>query len=220
MIKKINVLLCDDHALVRHGIRAFLDAQHDIHVVAEAESGEQAVTLVQQHTPDVVLMDLLMPGIDGVETTRRIKQISPASQIIVVTSYHDDEHIFPAVRAGAISYLLKSVKMTELAEAVRRAARNEAMLDPGVATRLIAEVQSKRSTTNTVAELTERELEVLKLIASGMSNGEMASSMVISEHTVKGYVSNILGKLHLADRTQAAIYAWREGVVRRGTKMG
>jgi two-component system, NarL family, response regulator LiaR len=213
--EKITLILCDDHALVRQGVRAFLETQPDIDVVAEAENGEQAIAFVKQYAPDVVLMDLLMSGMDGVEATRQIKRISPRSNVIVVTSYHDDEHIFPALRAGAMSYLLKSIKMNDLAEAVRRAARGEATLDPRVAARVINEVQSKKRLPNAFDELTERELEVLKLIASGIANHEIATRLTISEHTVKSYVSNILSKLHLADRTQAAIYAWREGVVRR-----
>lgn len=212
----ITILITDDHAIVRQGVRAFLDAQPDLRVVAEAESGEQAVALAAEHVPDVALMDLLMTGMDGVEATRRVRQASPRTQVVVLTSYHDDEHIFPALRAGAISYLLKSVKMEELAEAVRRAARGEASLHPRVATRVLQELHgARRAAPNVFAELTERELEILKLIATGLSNADIAARLVISENTVKGYVSNILSKLHLADRTQAAVFAWREGVVRR-----
>lgn len=215
MMDKITLLLCDDHALVRQGIRAFLETQADIDVVAEAESGASAIELAKQFAPDVVLMDLLMEGMDGIEATRQIKRISPRTNVIVVTSYHDDEHIFPALRAGALSYLLKNVRMEDLAHAIRRAARGEASLDSHVATRVVAEVQHRANQPNVYDELTDRELEVLKLIAAGRSNNEIATQLMISEHTVKSYVSNILGKLHLADRTQAAIYAWREGVVRR-----
>ncbi len=216
MTSPITLLITDDHAVVRGGVRAFLDAQPDMRVVAEAESGEQAVQLAAEHAPDVALMDLLMGGMDGVEATRRLKQASPRTQVVVLTSYHDDEHIFPALRAGAISYLLKSVKMEELADAVRRAARGEATLHPRVATRVLAELRGpRREAPNVFTELTERELELLKLIATGLSNAEIAAQLVLSENTVKGYVSNILSKLHLADRTQAAVLAWREGVVRR-----
>ncbi len=212
----ITILITDDHAIVRQGVRAFLDAQPDLRVVAEAESGEQAVTLAAEHVPDVALMDLLMTGMDGVEATRRVRQASPRTQVVVLTSYHDDEHIFPALRAGAISYLLKSVRMEELAEAVRRAARGEASLHPRVATRVLQELHgARRAASPGLAELTERELEILKLIATGLNNADIAAQLVISENTVKGYVSNILSKLHLADRTQAAVLAWREGVVRR-----
>jgi DNA-binding NarL/FixJ family response regulator len=218
MTNPITVLIVDDHAVVRQGVRASLDAREEFAVVGEAESGAEAVRRVADVVPDVVLMDLLMPDMDGVEATRQIKRLSPRTQVVVLTSHHDDDHIFPALRAGAISYLLKSVKMDELAEAVRRAAQGEATLHPRVAARVIQELQGAkgdRDTLNPFAELTDRELEILKLIATGMTNHEMTTQLVISEHTVKGHVSNILSKLHLADRTQAAVFAWREGVVRR-----
>jgi NarL family two-component system response regulator LiaR len=214
----ISVLLVDDHAVVRQGLRAFLAAALDFVVVGEADSGATAVQVATETAPDVILMDLLMPDMDGVEATRQIKRLSPRTQVVVLTSHHDDAYIFPALRAGATSYLLKSVKMDEVAEAVRRAARGEATLDPRVAARVVQEFQGTQrafSAANPYAELTDRELEVLKLIAQGLSNQEITTQLVISEHTVKGHVSNILSKLHLADRTQAAIFAWREGVVRR-----
>jgi NarL family two-component system response regulator LiaR len=216
MTEFISVLLVDDHAMVRQGVKTFLETQPDLSVVGEAGSGEAAIQLAAQLVPDVILMDLIMPGMDGVETTRRLKQVSPRSQIIVLTSYHEDEHIFPALKAGALSYLLKDVSAEELASAVRKAAAGEAVLHPRVAARVIKELQGRRTETlNPFTELSERELEVLKLIADGMSNAEMAAKLVLSEKTIKGHVSNILGKLQLADRTQAAVYAWREGVVRK-----
>ena len=216
MTDTITVLLVDDHAIVRQGVRTFLVTQPDLSVVAEAGTGAEAVTLVAQYIPDVILMDLIMPDMDGVEATRRIKHISPRSQIVVLTSYHEDEHIFPALKAGALSYLLKDVSAEGLASAVRKAAIGEAVLHPRVAARVIKELQGKRADAlNPFTELSERELEVLKLIADGMSNAEMAAKLVLSEKTIKGHVSNILSKLHLADRTQAAVYAWREGVVRK-----
>ena len=216
MSDAITVLLVDDHAMVRQGVRAFLVTQPDISVVAEAGSGEEAVSLAAQHVPDVILMDLIMPEMDGVEATRRVKQVSPRSQVVVLTSYHEDEHIFPALKAGALSYILKDVSAEELASAVRKAAAGEAVLHPRVAARVIKELQGRRAeTVNPFTELSERELEVLKLIADGMSNAEMAAKLVLSEKTIKGHVSNILSKLHLVDRTQAAVYAWREGVVRK-----
>jgi NarL family two-component system response regulator LiaR len=166
--------------------------------------------------PDVVVMDLSMPGMDGVEAIRQIKRLSPRTQIVVLTSFHDDRYVFPALRAGALSYLLKDASPDELAGAVRRAVAGEAVIHPRIATRLIHELSGARSETlNPFAELTEREMEVLRLIAAGMANQEIAERLVVSEKTVKGHVSNILGKLHLADRTQAAVFAWREGVVRR-----
>jgi NarL family two-component system response regulator LiaR len=214
----ITVLIVDDHAVVRQGVRAALEARPGFAVVGEAEAGAEAVRRVGETVPDVVLMDLLMPDMDGVEATRQIKRLSPRTQVVVLTSHHDDEHIFPALRAGAISYLLKTVKMDELARAIQRAARGEATLHPRVAARVIAELQGARpagQAPNPFAELTDREMEILKLIAQGLSNAQLMERLVISENTVKGHVSNILSKLHLADRTQAAVYAWREGLMRR-----
>lgn len=216
MDKPITVLLVDDHEVVRQGLRASLEARPDFTVVGEAESGEAAVRLAGEHIPDVILMDLIMPGMDGVEATRQVKNISPRTHIIMLTSYHEDEHIFPALQAGATSYILKDVKMDELAEAIRRAAQGEATLHPRVASRVIQELHGARHLElNPFTELTGREFEVLKLIAEGLSNSNIATQLVISESTVKGHVSNILSKLHLADRTQAAVYAWQKGVVRR-----
>ena len=216
MNEKITVLLVDDHKVVRQGVRAFLQAQADIEVVAEADSGETAVVLAAEHAPDVVLMDLVMPGMDGVAATRAVKAQSPRTQIIMLTSYHQDEHIFPAIRAGALSYLLKDIEPSALAEAVRQAAQGEAVLHPRVAARVVQELHgSRQESINVFTELSERELEVLRLIADGANNSSIAEQLFISEKTVKSHVSNILGKLHLADRTQAAVLAWREGVVRR-----
>ena len=216
MDRPITVLIVDDHAVVRQGVRAFLEARTEFKVVAEADSGTSAVELVEQHIPDIVLMDLIMPEMDGVEATRRVKNISPRTQIVVLTSYHEDENIFPALEAGAISYILKDVDLDDLADAILRAARSEVTLHPQIAARIIQELHSARSEEiNPFTELTNREMEVLKLIANGLSNSQIAEDLVISEHTVRGHVSNILSKLHLADRTQAAAYAWQKGVVRR-----
>lgn len=216
MSEKITVLLVDDHKVVRQGVRAFLQAQADIEVVGEADSGETAVALAAEHAPDVVLMDLVMPGMDGVTATRQVKAQSPRTQIIMLTSYHQDEHIFPAIRAGALSYLLKDIDPAALAEAVRQAAVGEAVLHPRVAARVVQELHgSRQESVNVFTELSEREMEVLRLIADGANNSSIAEQLVISEKTVKSHVSNILSKLHLADRTQAAVLAWREGVVRR-----
>jgi NarL family two-component system response regulator LiaR len=216
MSDPITVMIVDDHEMVRHGAAGYLAAQPDIAVVAEAESGEEAVRLAREQVPDVVLMDLVMPGMDGVEATRRVKDASPRTQIIVLTSYHQDEHIFPALRAGAISYLLKDVKATDLVDAIHRASQGEATLHPRVAARVIKEFRGgDPDPANPFTVLTEREMEVLKLIARGRPNNEIAEELVISVGTVKGHVSNILSKLHLADRTQAAVYAWQEGIVRR-----
>ncbi len=216
MDKPVTVLIVDDHEVVRQGVRAYLGAQAEFEVLGEADSGAAAVALAEEHVPDVVLMDLIMPGMDGVEATRRVKDVSPRTQIVVLTSYHEDEHIFPALQAGALSYVLKDLGMEELAEAILRAAQGEATLHPRVASRVIRELRgSKSDEVNPYSELTNREMEVLRLIAGGMSNSRIAEELVVSEYTVKGHVSNILSKLHLADRTQAAVYAWQKGVVRR-----
>jgi NarL family two-component system response regulator LiaR len=209
-------MIVDDHEMVRNGAKGYLEAQPEISVVAEAESGEDAVRLAREYIPDVVLMDLVMPGMDGVEATRKVKDISPRTQIIILTSFHEDEHIFPALQAGAISYLLKDVKASELVEAIRRSAKGEATLHPRVASRLIKQFNQGEPEKNKLfTELTDREVEVLTLIARGFTNQKIADELVISIGTVKGHVSNILSKLHLADRTQAAVYAWQEGIVRR-----
>jgi NarL family two-component system response regulator LiaR len=216
MKESITVLIVDDHKVVRQGVRAFMDTQPDISVVGEAENGVEAIQLAAEHVPDVIIVDLVMPGMDGVEVTRQVKQASPRTQVLVLTSYHQDEHIFPAIRAGALSYLLKDVGPDELAEAVRKAAVGEAVLHPRVAARVVQELHGARQDTpNPFTELSDRELEVLRLIADGLNNADIAEQLIISEKTVKSHVSNILNKLHLADRTQAAVYAWREGVVRR-----
>ncbi|GHO97500.1 DNA-binding response regulator [Reticulibacter mediterranei] len=216
MIEPISVLLVDDHALVRKGVRGFLETQPGILVVAEASTGQEAVRLAEQYAPDVVLIDLLMPGMDGIEATRQLLMCSPRSRVVVLTSYHEDEHIFPAIRAGALSYLLKDVKPEELTEAVRKAARGEAILHPRIAARVVQEFQNGREIPPHLFHgLSERELEVLRLVATGRSNAEIAGMLSISEKTVKSHVGNILGKLHVADRTQAAVYAWREGLMHR-----
>ncbi len=216
MADKISLMITDDHTLVREGIRAFLELQSDITVVGEAESGEEAVRMVAEMAPDVVLMDLVMPGIGGVEATRQVKRASPHSQVIVLTSYHEDEYIFPALRAGALSYVLKDVGAEELADTVRKAARGESVLHPRVAARVVEELRGTRNDVpNLFGELSDRELEVLRLIADGLSNAQIAERLVISEKTVKGHVSNILSKLHMMDRTQAAVFAWQQGLAVR-----
>lgn len=212
----ITLMIVDDHAVVRQGLTAFLQTQDDIEIIGEAENGAQLLALLPESVPDVVLMDLIMPDMDGVEATRRVKVVSPHSQVIIFTSYYKDEHIFPAIRAGALSYILKDSKPVELVDAIRKAAHGEAVLHPRVAARLVQEVQGvRRDAPNPFSELSDREMEILRLIASGNSNREIAEILVISEKTVKSHVSNILSKLHLADRTQAAVYAWNQGIVRR-----
>ncbi|HPH95861.1 MAG TPA: response regulator transcription factor [Anaerolineaceae bacterium] len=213
----IRVCLVDDHKIVRQGVRAYLCTLADIQVVAEAESGLGAVEAVEKQSVDVVLMDLEMPGeMDGISATREIRRKRPETQVIVVTSHHQDEYIFPAVRAGAISYLLKDIEPEELVDAIRKAARGEAVLDSRVASRIIKELQGiRKEEVNPFTELSAREFDVLRLIAAGKSNNEIAESLVIGESTVKTHIGNILKKLHLEDRTQAAVYAWKEGIVHR-----
>jgi two-component system, NarL family, response regulator LiaR len=216
MTDQISIVITDDHALVRQGIRAFLELQPDLTVIGEADSGEAAVRKAAELIPDIMLMDLVMPGIGGVEATRQVKQASPHTQVIVLTSYHEDEYIFPALRAGALSYVLKDVGPDELAETIRKAARDESVLHPRVAARVVQEIRgAKRDTPNLFIELSERELEVLRLIADGLTNAAIAEKLVISEKTVKGHVSNILSKLHIFDRTQAAVFAWQQGLMQR-----
>jgi DNA-binding NarL/FixJ family response regulator len=216
MPEPISILIVDDHEVVRKGVRGYLDTLPEFEVIGEAYSGEEAVDFVKLNIPDVVLMDLILPGMDGVETTREVKNISPRTQIVVLTSYHDDNLIFPALKAGAISYILKDMKMDNLADAVRKAHKGEVILHPKVAARVLQNIRRETQVDDDFyTELTERESEVLKLIAKGYPNSQIAEELVISENTVKGHVSNILSKLHLADRTQAAVYAWQQGIVHR-----
>jgi NarL family two-component system response regulator LiaR len=205
------VLVADDHPVVRSGLRTFLDLQPDLEVIGEAEDGEEAVARVRELVPDVVVMDIVMPNVDGIEAIRRIRDASPATRVLVLTSFLDDEKVLPAVKAGAAGYLLKDVEPAELANAIRRVTRGEALLHPIVAAKVMQEVaQRDRSP---AAELTERELDVLRLLARGLANKAIAFELHVSEKTVKTHVSNILAKLHLADRTQAALFAVRERIV-------
>ena len=210
-MERISVLIADDHPVVRQGLRTFLELQDDMEIVGEAGDGEEAVAKVQQLLPDVVLMDLVMPRLGGIEAIRQVRAVSPSSKVIVLTSFDDDEMVFPSVKAGAAGYLLKNARPQELAEAIRTVHRGEALLHPTIAAKLMQEFahDKPRATGET---LTERELEVLRHIARGMANKEIARELTISEKTVKTHVSNILAKLHLADRTQAALYAVRQGL--------
>jgi NarL family two-component system response regulator LiaR len=213
---KTTILIADDHEVVRNGIRSYIETIPDFHVVGEASSGEDALKMVSDLIPDILLLDLIMPGMDGIETTRRVKRISPRTQVVVLTSYHEDVHIFPALKAGAISYILKDMKMDKLVEALRRALQGEVTLHPLVAARVLQNIRGENSEDPPLfTELTERETDVLKLIANGLTNSQIAEKLVISENTVKGHVSNILSKLHLADRTQVAVYAWQQGLVKK-----
>jgi NarL family two-component system response regulator LiaR len=210
--EKIRVLIADDHAVVRQGLRAFLEVQDDIDVVGEASDGGDAVKLSEALSPDVVVMDLVMPQMDGVEAIRRIRAAGSAAKVIVLTSFADDQKVFAAVRAGAAGYLLKDVSPRELADAIRTVNRGQALLNPTVAAKLMQEF-AHESRPAASRSLTDREMDVLRLIARGRSNKEIALDLGVAEKTVKTHVSSILGKLQLADRTQAALFAVRERLV-------
>ncbi len=205
----IRIIIVDDHAVVRQGLRFLLEQQPDISVVGECGDGEQAVALASTLLPDVILLDLLMPKMDGMTAVREIKRITPTTQIIILTSYYEDDQIFSVIKAGALSYLLKDSSPQELVAAMRAAARGESTLHPMVAAKVLREMQQQ----SPLDELTPRERDVLILIAHGRSNHEIAVELSIGEQTVKTHVSNILSKLHLADRTQAAIYALQKRLV-------
>jgi NarL family two-component system response regulator LiaR len=203
------VLIVDDHAMVREGLRTFLDLQEGIGVVGEASDGEEAVQLATRLEPDVVLMDLVMPKLDGVGAMRKLRDSRPAIRVIVLTSFIDDERLLPAIRAGAAGYLLKDVQPQELARAVRAAHSGQALIDPTVAARLVESLSDGRG--EEADRLTPREREVFDLIARGFSNKRIALELGVAEKTVKTHVSHVLAKLGVADRTQAALYAARLG---------
>jgi two-component system, NarL family, response regulator LiaR len=209
----IRVLLADDHAVVRQGLRTFLELQDEIEVVGEASDGEEAVDAVASLEPDVVLMDLVMPRVDGIEAIRRIRALRPATRVLALTSFVDDDKVFPAVRAGAAGYLLKDVEPPELVRAIRAVHAGQALLHPTVAARLMDEVAGDSRPDRSEDVLTAREREVIALIARGLANKAIAHRLGVSERTVKTHVSNIFGKLGLTDRTQAALYAVRQGIV-------
>lgn len=213
MQKAISVALVDDHMVVRRGIRTFLELEPGLVVVAEADSGESAVRVAAQYRPDVMLLDLAMPGMDGIEATEQIKQVSTNTQIIILTSYYNDDLVLPVLRAGALSYVLKDISAEELVNVVRKAAKGEAILNPRVATRVVHEV--RKPSPDNLSLLSEREYEVLLLIANGCSNAGIAERLIISERTAKSHVSNILTKLNMTDRTQLAIYVWQRGLISR-----
>lgn len=208
----IRVILVDDHEMVRMGLAAYLSTEDDIEVVAEAASGEEGVKLTVELKPDVVLMDLVMDGIGGVEATRRIREACPSAKVIVLTSFIDDEKVYPVIEAGAFSYLLKTSRAAEIARAIRAAAAGEPVLESRVAGKIMARFRNGQETLPH-EQLTPRELEVLKLIGQGKSNQEIAEELIIGIKTVKTHVSNILAKLQVEDRTQAAIYVHKHNLV-------
>jgi len=211
-LEPIAVLLVDDHEVVRRGIDALLATEDRISVVGEAADGEAAIAQAAELEPDVILMDLEMPGLGGIEAIERIVGSDPEAKILVLTSFAADDKVFPAIKAGASGYLLKDTGPEDLVEAIQQVARGESSLNPTIARKLLREVSQPQAGKQTGDPLTERELEVLGLIAKGKSNQEIADELVISDATVRTHVSNILGKLHLASRTQAALYALRKGL--------
>ncbi len=209
----IRVLLTDDHAIVRKGVRALLATELDIQVVGEAGDGAEAVAQAETLRPDVILMDLVMPRLDGIEATRQIMAKLPDTRILVLTSFAADEKVFPAIKAGALGYLLKDSSPEELVGAIHQVHRGDPSLEPSIARKVLLELtHPPKQQPLTVDPLTERELDVLHLIAQGCSNKEIAVKLSLSELTVRSHVSNILGKLHLASRTQAALYALQKGL--------
>jgi NarL family two-component system response regulator LiaR len=208
----IRVLVVDDHAIIRKGLRAVLDLVPDIELAGEAENGKQAVALDLELVPDVILMDLMMPVMDGIECIKQIKARRPGARILVLTNFAGEDMIFPAIKAGAMGYHLKDSSPEALVEAIRQVNQGVASLHPSIAKKVLDELQDSERERLSEEPLTHREVEVLRLIAQGHENREIAEQLVVSEATVRTHVSNILGKLHLASRTQAALYALREGL--------
>jgi NarL family two-component system response regulator LiaR len=212
MSAEIRVLVADDHAVVREGLRALIETEPGMELVGEAADGVEAVRQARALEPDVILLDLVMPRQGGIEAIREIKQEKPAARILVLTSFAEDDKVFPAIKAGAQGYLLKDASPRELLRAIRDIHRGEPSMHPTVARKLMLELQRSSELPLTEEPLTEREAEVLGLVARGLTNQEIADRLFVSERTVRSHVSNILSKLHLANRTQAALYALREGL--------
>jgi NarL family two-component system response regulator LiaR len=208
----IRVLVADDHAIVRKGICALLATEPEIDVVGEAQDGQEVITKAQRMEPDVILMDIVMPGTDGLEATRRITSRQPNTRVLVLTSFAGDDKVFPAIQAGALGYLLKDSGPEDLVQAIQQVHRGESSLHPSVARRVLQELSEPSGHGPGPDTLTEREVEVLQLLAQGHSNRQISDHLMISEATVRTHVSNILSKLNLCSRTQAALYALREGL--------
>lgn len=209
---KISLVIVDDHAVVRKGIQALLATEEDIQVLAEGEDGAQAVQLYRELEPDLMLLDLLMPNLNGIEAIKEIIAGHPEAKILVLTSFAADEQVFPAIKAGALGYLLKDTQPEDLIEAIHRVYQGESSLSPTIARKVLEEVFQPAAKPPTTDPLTRREVEVLQVLAKGKSNRDIAAELHISETTVRTHVSNILGKLHLASRTEAALYALKEGM--------
>ncbi len=208
----IRVLIADDHTIVRKGLKVLLATEPDMEVVGEADNGAEAVSLAGSLKPDVILMDLVMPQMDGIEATRTITAGPDSPRVLVLTSFAADDKVFPAVKAGALGYLLKDSSPEQLLEAIRRVHRGEPSLEPSIARKVLQELSAPGQGRPTTDPLTERELDVLRLVAQGLANKEIASALFIAEWTVRSHVSSILSKLQLASRTQAALYALRSGI--------
>jgi NarL family two-component system response regulator LiaR len=215
----IRVLIADDHPVVREGLRGLITSEPGMEVVGEAADGFEAVEKARSLQPDVILLDLMMPRMSGLEAIGEIKRENPEARILVITSFAEDNKVFPAIKTGALGYLLKDSSPQQLLQAIREVSRGESSLHPTIARKLIREISRPSDLPPAEKPLTSREVEVLQLVATGLSNQEIAENLVVSERTVRNHVSNILTKLHLANRTQAALYALREGLASLDTKL-
>ena len=212
MNEKIRILIADDHAIVRRGLRTLIGSEDGMEVIGEAADGIEAVEQAEELDPDVILLDMMMPRQDGVEAIRQIRQHNPEARILVITSFAEDDKVFPAIKEGALGYLLKDSSPEQLLQAIYDVYKGESSLHPAIALKLIRELNQPSDLPPTQDPLTEREVDVLRLVARGLTNQEIAEALVISERTVANHIGNILSKLHLANRTQAALYALREGL--------
>jgi len=211
-MNKIKVLVVEDQAVVREGVVAILSFSPDIEVVGQAENGVQALTMVKAKKPDVILLDLVMPQMDGLTAIPRIKEIDPDAKILVLTSFAEGDRVYQAIKSGALGYMLKDSTRDQLLQSIRDVSQGRASLHPSVALKVIQEINRPSDLSNNIEPLTARELETLQLIARGLSNQEIANALFVHERTIAKYVSSILNKLHLANRTQAALFALREGL--------
>lgn len=211
-MNRIRVLVVDDQTVVREGLVAILANYPEVEVIGQAADGNQALGIIRQEKPNVVLLDLQMPGLDGLATIPRIREIAPSTRIMVVTSFADSDKVYQAIKSGALGYILKDATREQLIQAIRDVAQGRASLQPSIAVKLIQEINHPSESKVTADPLTRRELETIRLIARGLSNQEIAAELVVNERTIAKYVSSILDKLHLANRTQAALYALREGI--------